>query len=154
MSGNEWFLSSIAKPLPAINTLAMLYFTYSWRNVYRLFSQFSNCRVLILFRVAIHIRCSKYPPPESAHQGTRLIMYCRNFSKIPGAIANGLADMKMRGWSVSSYSVVSEYTGGVLSVHTDENLTRLRSGERGLRTSRTGCLHIYVGGLKSSRPRP
>lgn len=90
MSG---FWAQLQDYFSAVNTLTVLYFTYSGYNVYRTLSRLSNCWVLILFRVAIHKKCSKCPP-ESANSGARLIMDCRTVSKLLEAIANGLTGIE------------------------------------------------------------
>jgi hypothetical protein len=130
MSWNEWFLSSVARLLSAINTLTVLYFTYSW---YNMFSILVHNLVTAEFLFFFESRFTGYAQNVlhlNVHSGTRLIMDCGTVSKVPGAIANGWTSIKnglVKGLFIFSWSWIRY---GVLSDHTDENLTSLRSGER------------------------
>jgi hypothetical protein len=45
----------------------MTYFTYKSQYIYSKPSQLNKCSVLTVYRVTIHNRFRKYPPPESMH---------------------------------------------------------------------------------------
>jgi hypothetical protein len=56
------------------------------RRLYTTRSKFTNCLVLTVYQATLQNRCSKYPPFESMHSSTRLIMDCHTLSKVPGRL--------------------------------------------------------------------
>ena len=63
-----------------------------------------------MYQVAIHNNCSKYPPSESMHAWTCLIMECCTFSKIPGSLRIFCQIKKYDERSVTPFSIGPEYT--------------------------------------------
>lgn len=51
----------------------MKHFTYKYQYIYSTPSQLNKFSVLTVYRVTIHNRCRKYPPPESMRDYTPLL---------------------------------------------------------------------------------
>ena len=120
--GNE-LVSSLYEMLHSTKEYSIFVIFYlqpTW-FIYSTCSEFNNCRVLIASRVSVHSRCSKYPPLESMHSRTRLIMECTSLSKVLGRLRMVLQASEMRWWRLSSLSVGAEYTRS-FSVPTNKNL--------------------------------
>jgi hypothetical protein len=87
MSSNEWFVGFLKLLHSKINTCSyVIFYLQLTKYIYNTRSQFNNCRVLIVYQVAVHNKCSKCPPPESRHSWARLIMDCRTLSNVPAQL--------------------------------------------------------------------
>jgi len=104
--GNELVssLNAVVHSTKEYGTCVIFYLQLTW-FLYSTCSEFNNCRVLIAFRVTVHNRCSKDPPPESMHAWTRLIVDCSTLSKVLGRLRVVLQASEMRWWRLSSLSV-------------------------------------------------
>jgi len=130
--GNELVSSSkeILHLTKEYATYVIFYLQLTW-FIYSTFSEFNNCLVLIAFRLTIHNRCSKYSPPESLHEWTRLIVDCSTLSKVLGRLRMVLQASEMPWWRLSSLSVGDEYTRS-FSLPT-------KQAYKGLRLARSGA---------------
>lgn len=112
----------------------LTHYTYKTR------SQFSNCRLLIVYQDILHNKCQKNYPAETVRAWTRLIMDYRSLSKVTGLLQMVWQTQKCLG-EVSLYFQMELNMLGVLSVPTNKNLKgwcRLNSG------AVPKCLRTYV----------
>ena len=137
MSGNEWCLTLTKRIHWAINITWVIVYLHRTQYIYNLI----NVELLLFtaqFKQMLKMS-STWINAGMAH----LIMDCRTFSKAPVWLRIVWQVSKMLGWSVSSFSFWAEYTMVFKCSHR-QNSKGLRSGERGVCTSKIKCLRTYI----------
>ena len=103
-------------------------------------SPFNNCGVLIVYQVTIYNRHSKFPPSESL---TRLTMDHHPLWKVAKRLPIVWQVSKTCLWSVSSFSIGTEYTRGFL-VTPHIKIWRTEVNTLLGCTSKAKCLRTYI----------
>ena len=104
--------------------------------IYNTHSKSNNCWFRIVYKATVHYKCSKFALPESMHAlDTPVHGLSQHFKRL-GAVVNGVRDIAVPWWNVSSYWIWSNVT--------IKKSKGLRVAVPGNCTSKNKCLGKYI----------